>query len=206
MAQSKVIRIAGEAEGVCSRYLVLFFCLALLCYFPTAGVAAQETPSPDRYLLGPGDLIEVRLTGEESVARAFSGQFLVEADGTINYPVVGNLPAEGKSVKHIAKLIKETVAAVAPVSGIPFVRVAEYAPVYVFGDVARSGPYPFRPADTVMQLVLRAGGLAETQDMSRRISDLENQIADLEVVDYSLGLRRSRLLAELANERSSTRG
>lgn len=196
----KVIRMASEAEGVCTGYRVLFFCLALLCFSATAGLAAEETPAADRYPLGPGDLLEVRVTGEESVARAFSGQFLIEADGTINYPVIGNVPVEGSSIKQVAQLIKEAVAAVAPVSGMPFVRVAEYAPVYVVGDVARAGPYPFRPATTVMQLVLRAGGLTESADVSRRINDLENEIADLVVMGYSLRLRRSRLLAELANE------
>jgi polysaccharide biosynthesis/export protein len=197
----KVIRMANEAEGVCTGYIVLFFCLALLCFSATAGFAAEGAPTVDQYPLGPGDLLEVRVTGEESVARAFSGQFLVEADGTINYPVIGNVLVEGSSIKQVAQLIKEAVAAVAPMSGMPFVRVAEYAPVYVVGDVARAGPYAFRPATTVMQLVLRAGGLTESSDVSRRINDLENEIADLEVMGYSLHMRRSRLLAELANER-----
>jgi polysaccharide biosynthesis/export protein len=198
--QLKVIRMASEAEGVCPGYIVLFFCLALLCYSATAGLAAEEPPGADRYPLGPGDLLEVRVTGDESVARAFSGQFLVEADGTVNYPVIGNLPVEGATLSQVAQLIKEAVAVVAPVSGMPFVRVAEYAPVYVVGDVARAGPYAFRPATTVMQLVLRAGGLTESADMSRRINDLENEIADLGVVGYSLLVQRSRLLAELDNE------
>lgn len=196
----KGIRMQSEAEGVCSGYLVLFFCLALLCYSAAAGVAAEDAPAAYRYPLGPGDLVEVRVTGDEIVARAFSGQFLVEADGTVNYPVVGNVVVEGSSVNEVAQIIKEAVAGVAPIAGMPFVRVAEYAPVYVVGDVARAGPYPFRPATTVMQLVLRAGGLKESGEMSRRINDLGSEIADLEVVGYSLLVQRSRLVAELNNE------
>jgi polysaccharide biosynthesis/export protein len=201
MARSlKVIRMASEAEGVRSGYMALFFCLALLCHFATAGLAAEEAPGADRYPLGPGDLLEVRVMGDESVSRAFSGQFLVEADGTVNYPVVGNLPIEGATLSQVAQLIKETVEVIAPISGMPFVRVAEYAPVYVVGDVARTGPYAFRPATTVLQLVLRAGGLAESADMSRRIKELTNDIEQLEVVGYALLVQRSRLLAELGNE------
>lgn len=197
--QLKVIRKASEAKGAICRTIVLFFCLALLCYSATTG-SAEEAPGVDRYPLGPGDLLEVRVMGDESVARAFSGQFLVEPDGTVNYPVVGNLSVKDSSVEQIAQLIKEAIAAVAPISGIPFVRVAEYAPVYVVGDVARAGPYPFRPATTVMHLVLRSGGLTESADVSRRITELEGDIADLEVSGYSLRLRRNRLLAELTNE------
>lgn len=201
MARSlKVIRMASEAEGLCTRCIVLFFCLALLCQFTTAGLAAEEAPVADQYPLGPGDLLEVRVMGDESVSRAFSGQFLVEANGTVNYPVVGNLPIEGATLSQVAQLIKETVEVIAPISGMPFVRVAEYAPVYVVGDVARSGPYAFRPAITVLQLVLRAGGLAESADMTRRIKELTNDIAELEVVGYGLLVQRSRLLAELGNE------
>ena len=197
---SKVIRMASETEGVCTRYIVLLFCLALLRQIATAGLAAEEAPGADKYPLGPGDLLEVRVMGDETVSRAFSGQFLVEADGTVNYPVVGTLPIEGATLSQVAQLIKETVEVIAPISGMPFVRVAEYAPVYVVGDVARTGPYPFRPATTVLQLVLRAGGLAESADMSRRIKELTNDIADLEVVGYALLVQRSRLLAELGNE------
>jgi polysaccharide biosynthesis/export protein len=197
---SKVIRMASEAEGVRTRYIVLFFCLALLCQIATAGLAAEEAPVADQYPIGPGDLLEVRVMGDESVARAFSGQFLVEADGTVHYPVVGNLPVKGATLSQVADLIKETVEVIAPISGMPFVRVAEYAPVYVVGDVARTGPFAFRPATTVLQLVLRAGGLAESADMSRRIKELTNDIAQLEVVGYALLVQRSRLLAELGNE------
>jgi polysaccharide biosynthesis/export protein len=198
MARSlKVVRMASEA--VCTGYIVLFFCLALLCQIATAGLAAEEAPVVDQYPLGPGDLLEVRVMGDESVSRAFSGQFLVEADGTVNYPVVGNLPIEGATLSQVAQLIKETVEVIAPISGMPFVRVAEYAPVYVVGDVARTGPYAFRPATTVLQLVLKAGGLAESADMSRRIKELTNDIADLEVAGYALLVQRSRLLAELEN-------
>lgn len=197
--QLKFIRMPSEAKGVCPVCTVLF-ALALLCYSATAGFSAEEAAGADRYSLGPGDLLEVRVTGEESVARAFSGQFLVEADGTVNFPVVGNLPVEGATLSQVAQLIKEAVAVVAPVSGIPFVRVAEYAPVYVVGDVARAGPYAFRPATTVMQIVLRAGGLTESGDMSKRINDLENEIADLGVIGYSLLVQRSRIMAELDNE------
>lgn len=197
---SKVIRMASEAEGVCTGYIVLFLCLALLCQFATVALSAEEAPVAGQYPLGPGDLLEVRVMGDETVSRAFSGQFIVEADGTVNYPVVGNLSIEGATLSQVAQLIKETVEVIAPISGMPFVRVAEYAPVYVVGDVARTGPYAFRPATTVLQLVLRAGGLTEAADMSRRIKELTNDIAQLEVVGYALLVQRNRLLAELGSE------
>ena len=100
---STVIRTAGEAGGVCTWYIVLFFCLALLCQFAAAGLAAEEAPVADQYPLGPGDLIEVRVMGEESVSRTFSGQFLVEADVTVNYPVVGKLSIEGATLGQVAQ-------------------------------------------------------------------------------------------------------
>lgn len=196
---SKVIRLARRREES-NPAAVLFLSLALLCCSATLRLAAEETPGADRYPLGPGDLLEVRVMGDESVSRAFSGQFIVEADGNVKYPVVGNLPVGGATVGEVEQLIKEKVEIVAPISGMPFVRVAEYAPVYVVGDVARTGSYAFRPATTVLELVLRAGGLTVSADMSRRIDELTSEIAELEVVGYALQVRRSRLLAELGAE------
>jgi polysaccharide biosynthesis/export protein len=214
--EPRVIRNAGEAAGVRFRYIVLCCCLALLLYPAAPGFAAEafngdsdqsdvgliedsEAPGVNSYPLGPGDLLEVRVMGDESLSRAFSGQFFVEADGTMNYPVVGSLRVAGSSIGDVAQLIRDTVGGIAPISGLPFVRVAEYAPVYVVGDIARAGPYSFRPAITVMQLVLRAGGLAKAADMSSRITALRQEIAELEVVGFSLMVQRNRLLAELAS-------
>lgn len=209
--------LAGETKGVLLKSILLVGCLALLCCPPGSAALAEPvggageqdgagragldaTPVTNSYPLGPGDLLEVRVLGEESVSRAFSGQFLIDADGTVNYPIVGPLQVEGTTIGQVAKLIKETVESVAPLSGMPFVRVAEHAPVFVVGDVARTGPYAFRPALTVMQLVLRAGGLAQAPDLSSRIDALRSEIEDLEIVGFSLTVQRSRLLAELGDD------
>jgi polysaccharide export outer membrane protein len=209
--------MAGEAAATSLKQLVILSCVALLyCTAHTAALAEQpgsageqdhagraaldETSVANSYPLGPGDMLEVRVLGEESVSRAFSGQFLIEADGTVNYPIVGTLQVGGTTIGQVAQLIKETVGAVAPLSGMPFVRVAEHAPVYVVGDVARTGPYAFRPALTVMQLVLRAGGLAQAPDLSSRINALRSEVEDLKIVGFSLTVQRSRLLAELGDD------
>lgn len=81
------------------------------------------------------------------------------------------------------------------------VSVAQYAPVFIVGDVQRPGRYEYRPDMTVLELVALAGG-------GRRVADdVENSqlqmiaarqdYADLELQVLGLEALRARLQAEL---------
>jgi polysaccharide export outer membrane protein len=68
------------------------------------------------------------------------------------------------------------------------VSVAEYRPVYITGDVVRSGAEPFRPGLTVRQAIALAGGVDNTRGSLSRPSPDERTTT---VIDYAR--ERSRI-------------
>jgi protein involved in polysaccharide export with SLBB domain len=61
-----------------------------------------EPPAPlpgttDQYLIQPGDRLSLNVLGHDQL----SGEFPVEADGTVNLPSIGAVPATGRTVTDI---------------------------------------------------------------------------------------------------------
>ena len=111
------------------------------------------------YPIGPGDLLQIVVYGDENVARTLSGQFRVGPDGAISYPVLGNVFVGGLATVEIGETLRAALAEQIPISGVPTVSVAEYAPVFVVGGVEKPGPYQFQPDMIVLHLIALAGGL-----------------------------------------------
>ena len=61
---------------------------------PTPAAAA---PVPYDYVLGAGDVLRVIVYGEESL----TGPFTVAGDGTVSFPLIGDVQAAGKTVEQV---------------------------------------------------------------------------------------------------------
>ena len=88
------------------RRLVLLFALAGCADKATAPYPTSEPPAPADAALGPGDVFEVRVFGEENR----SGTWQVAADGTIDYPLVGKVSVVGKLPGAVAAELKTRLA------------------------------------------------------------------------------------------------
>lgn len=125
--------------------------------------------------LGPGDLFEVRVFGEEEL----SAQYRVESDGTIDYPFLGRIEVAGKEPRAVAEGIavglRERGILIQPQVTV-FVAESNSLRVTVIGAVARPGTFPVVPGMTAVQAVSMAGGftaLANQNDtvLTRRVDD-----------------------------------
>lgn len=110
--------------------------------------------SPDVYRLISGDVVRVDIYQEPDL----SGKFKIEPDGTINYPLLGRIPAEGESLDMLQRRLRKRLSEGFLVD--PDVRVAieSYKPIYVIGAVRGPGEYGFKPGLTAQQAITRAGG------------------------------------------------
>jgi polysaccharide export outer membrane protein len=115
------------------------------------------------YRLGPGDQLRISVFGEPNL----SGEFLVSPSGSISYPLVGEVPAQGKTVNEFS-------AALADVLRNGYVRqpnisveVASYRPFFILGEVGAPGTYPYAAGLTVMNAVATAGGFTYRADLRR---------------------------------------
>lgn len=112
-------------------------------------------PAPG-YLLGPGDLIQVRIFNQDQLTTKAK----IRADGKVSLPLVNDVPAAGLTPVALATDLtarfKEFVKA-----PLVTVSVEEMRPavVYVGGEVAKPAAYPIESCSGVLQAIVSAGGL-----------------------------------------------
>lgn len=133
--------------------------LAALLIVPGCAAGGNLSPLPDEadsaYHLGPGDEVRVITVGEDSL----SGDFHVSDAGNIALPMLGAVSATGKTTTQLSDSIA-TEAKTHSILNDPSisVEVTNYRPIFVLGEVAKPGQYPYQPGMTVLSAVSVAGG------------------------------------------------
>ena len=151
-----------------ARLLLVCSVAALACVASgaTCGVPpATALPPPELQqvaVLGPGDVVDVRVFNEPDL----SGTHQISPNGTIRLPLVGVVRAAGCTADQLAVRIQqaydERYLKDADVS--LFVREHNSSKIYVLGQVAKPGPYPFDGRMTVIDAVALAGGTTKLAD------------------------------------------
>jgi polysaccharide biosynthesis/export protein ExoF len=165
----------------------------------------------DEYRLGAQDRLRVKVVEwragktEYFNWEVFAGEYAVSASGIVSLPLIGSLPAEGRTTDEFAVTIAETLQKRAGLPNRPeaTVEIIQYRPIYVVGSVERPGEYAYRPGLTVQQAIsLSSGFYRQTEpglmrlerDRITAVGSYEN--ARLET--RRAMVRRARLAAELA--------
>lgn len=114
-----------------------------------------SAPAVDRYLLQPGDVLQVSVWKEQDL----QNEVLVRPDGSLSFPLVGDVAAGGRTVEQVRATLVERLKSYIPT---PVVTVAVKSiggnRIYVVGKVARAGEFPFSSPLDVMQALSLAGG------------------------------------------------
>jgi polysaccharide biosynthesis/export protein len=117
-----------------------------------AAAAAEATAG---YHFNPGDLVRVSVWREEELDR----QALVQPDGTISFPLVGQIAAAGRTPQEVQGEIVKRIETYIPE---PVVTVelleARGNKVYVIGEVEHPGEYQLGRPITAVQAISLAGG------------------------------------------------
>ena len=127
---------------------------------PIAAPSRPVSPAPASrldYRLGVGDLVRVRVHGEEDLTL----ETRLDGKGTITYPFLGEIRSVGLTVRELERQIAAGLRAGYLVSPEVQVIVIEYRPFYVNGEVKRPGGYPYTPGLTVQKALSLAGGLTQ---------------------------------------------
>ncbi len=126
-------------------------------------VIPQEKSRPqsaDAYFIGADDVLSVSVFGHEDLTRTVK----VSPDGLINYPLIGNVRADGRTVDEVAEEIRERLAADFLVEPHVTVSIWEYLSqwVNVMGEVIKPGRYYMTGPTTLIDAISQAGGLKPT--------------------------------------------
>lgn len=105
------------------------------------------------YRLGAGDELRITVFGETDL----TGQFRVGSQGTIAYPLVGDVNAAGLTVTEFTTALQQALLAYIRAPNVS-VQVTNFRPFYILGEVQRPGTYEYSTDLTVLNAVATAGG------------------------------------------------
>ncbi len=110
------------------------------------------------YRLGAGDVVSIRVLGEDDLKRE---KIRLSDAGTISFPIIGEIRVLGKRVVELETLITDGLRGKYLLNPVVSVTIEEYRPFFVNGQVEKSGAYPFQPGLTIRKAVSLAGGFKE---------------------------------------------
>ena len=129
-------------------------CLAVLVVFFSESIAAS--PENTDYRIGAGDVLYISVWKDEILTR----QVVVLPDGTISFPLIGRVLAEGKRLEDLEQDLHKRLTHYVPdpILTIEVMRVNSLM-IYVIGKVNRPGRFELNDNINVMQALALAGGL-----------------------------------------------
>ena len=176
--------------------LILLILLVLLARM--AGPAGAQTTGAQYYRIVAGDKINVSVFGQPEL----SGEAIVDQNGNLRLPVIGDVPAANLTPSELEKSIGHFLEQGYVRRPVVSAKIAEYRPIYVLGMVRTPGLYPYRDGESVLAAIARAGGLGAPDQLGTG-SDLfqaDERVRLLEVNRAALLLKQSRLRAQQAGD------
>jgi polysaccharide biosynthesis/export protein VpsN len=133
----------------------LILAAAILCY---GGAFAQQANQLSSYKLGAGDLITIRVLGEDDLKRE---KVRLSDAATISFPVLGEIRVKGMTVGALEEYITKGLKGRYLLDPQVTVSIDEYRNFFVNGEVEKPGGYPYSPGLTVRKAISIAGGFKE---------------------------------------------
>jgi len=108
------------------------------------------------YHLDAGDKLRVVVYGQEGLTNTYA----IDAGGSITMPLIGSVPARGRTPAGLAAEISAKLRAGFIRDPSVAVEIEAYRPFFILGEVAAPGQYPYVPNMTVESAVAIAGGFS----------------------------------------------
>ena len=129
--------------------------------------------------LGPGDVFELRVYGEKEL----TGVHRISPEGQVDVPLIGRIDAEGLTPGDIGKVISNKLREGYIRDPFVSIYVKEYnsKKIFVLGEVAKPGTFPFKNNMTVVEAITLAGGFKSSANqnyvvVTRKIEGKEQRI------------------------------
>ena len=126
---------------------------------PTAGLAKVDSD----YRLGVADKVRIIVFDEPSL----SGEFLVNANGSLSMPLIGDVQDAGSTASAVTEAIKKRLADGYLKQPQVSIDVLTFRPFYILGEVNKPGEYPYSSGLTVLNAVATAQGFTYRANKKR---------------------------------------
>jgi polysaccharide export outer membrane protein len=118
------------------------------------GAAPAGSGPAAPYTLDSGDRLRIVVFGQEGISNSYT----VDASGNLTLPLVGTIPARGRTTQALAKTIADKLKAGYVREPNVSVQIEGYRPFFILGEVTTPGQYPYVPNITAQAAVAIAGG------------------------------------------------
>lgn len=108
------------------------------------------------YTLDAGDSVRVRVFEQAELSNSYA----VDKAGFIAFPLVGSIPARGKTPKQIEGIIAAKLRNGFVRDPDVSVEIDRYRPFFIMGEVGTAGQYVYVPGMTVQNSIAIAGGFS----------------------------------------------
>jgi polysaccharide export outer membrane protein len=110
------------------------------------------------YKIGPADVLKIQVWDEEK----FSGLFTVDQDGKFVYPLVGELIAGDQTTAQVKEKVEKSLQKYVQKPRVDVtVQEVQSKKYYLTGMVNHPGEYLLATPTTVLQAIIKAGGLQD---------------------------------------------
>jgi polysaccharide export outer membrane protein len=123
-----------------------------------AAYAAAPMPVANEaeYRLDAGDKLRVVVYGQDGLTNSYA----IGAGGSITMPLIGAVPARGKTPAGLASEITARLRRGYIRDPSVAVEIESYRPFFILGEVAAPGQYPYVPNMSIESAVAIAGGFS----------------------------------------------
>jgi polysaccharide export outer membrane protein len=154
-------------QGLSLRIVAILLAVVLTACSTTSGqvvstgerYTAVAVPQED-YRLGIGDKLRVNVFRQESL----SGEFQINSDGNLSFPLIGDVKALGATVAQVNGVIRDRLAEGYLKDPRVSIEVINFRPYFILGEVKTPGQYPYSINLTVMNAIATAQGKTPRAD------------------------------------------
>lgn len=138
------------------RFLLLIFLNSFLpvCVAEVEINNSQNSEVDVTYTLGSGDVLKITVYNQNDM----SGEYLVNGNGNISLPLIGNIKVKGLTLGQIEEKIKDQLKPDYLLNPRVNLQVLNYRPFYILGEVTDPKSYPYVDGMTYLNAVAIAGG------------------------------------------------
>lgn len=138
--------------------------IAALCGLFFLAFALMHTAAhANLYTLGSGDEININVFQEPEL----SVQTKISNNGTIDYPLIGELKIKGLTLTEAEALLDKKLRGDYLIDPQISVSIIRYRPFFVTGAVRSPGSYEYQPGMSVRQAVAVAGDFTDRASRSK---------------------------------------
>ncbi len=143
-----------------NRYVLIGIIIFLFLLQANVFAENQKIQNSYRgYILGPGDVLEIRVYGHEDLFTKTE----ILPDGTFSFPLVGSVKGAGLTIGELEKVLEKKLADGYLVAPKVSISLAAYGSqkVFIFGEVKKPGVYPIRGPTLLQEVISMAEGFTE---------------------------------------------